>query len=251
VTIATVPVGTPTPVAAKPLATRPIENPEAAKAKEAGKAIGPVVTFAGIARADGRSYEPDAEKKGGIPVFTNYVGSGFLIVVEAKPGISNIEVGRKIYAFDANDPKKRPDLEIQVSRPLGNGSKDICDARRPTIGGIPAIDPPSFAETQRIAATLNDLSCRFEIFTASAESCTVGKFGDFSFVKEDSDTQFCMVVARAWNFDYGDTLVSVRLRDEKGNPGPVSEFWLRKPKERPTSPPVVRTPKPTESRRRP
>jgi hypothetical protein len=251
VTVATVPIGTPTPGAAKPLPTRPIENPQAAKAKEAGKAIGPIVTFAGIARADGRIYEAEPEMKDGSPVFSNFVGSGFLLVVEGKPGISNLEVGRKIYAFDADDPKKRPDLEIQVSRPLGDGSKDVCDARRPTIGGIPAIDPPSFAETQEVAATLNDLSCRFEIFIASGESCTLNKFGDFSFVKVDTDTQFCMVVARAWSFDYGDTLVSVRLRDEKGSPGPLSKFWLRRPKERPTPNRPVRTPEPTVSRRRP
>lgn len=251
VTIPTVPVGTPTPVGGKPLPTRPVENPETAKAKKAGKAVGPVITFAGIARADGRPYAPDPQKKNGIPVFSNFVGSGFLLVVEAKPGFSNLAVGRKIYVYDPDDPKKRPDLEIQVSRPLGDGSKDICDARRPHIGGIPAINPPSFAQTPEIAATLNDFSCRFEIFTASAESCTVGKYGDFSFVAEDSDTQFCMVVARAWNFEYGDTLVSVRLRDEKGNPGPVSKFWLRRPKERPTPRPIARTPKPTAPRRRP
>jgi hypothetical protein len=251
VTIATVPVGTPTPVAGKPLPTRPIENPDTAQAKEAGKSVGPVITFAGIARADGRAYETDPEMKDGIPVFSNFVGSGFLLVVEAKPGISNLAVGRKIYVFDPDDPKKRPDLEIQVSRPLGDGSKDICDARRPNIGGIPAIEPPSFAETAEVSATLNDMSCRFEIFTASAESCTLGKYGDFSFVSKEADTQFCMVVARAWNFDYGDTLVSVRLRDEKGNPGPVSKFWLRRPKERPTPRPLARTPQPTASRRRP
>lgn len=251
ITIATVPVGTPTPVDAKPLATRPIENPEAAKAKAAGKAIGPVITFLGIARADGRPYVADPQEKGGIPVFSNFVGSGFLLVVEAKPGISNVAIGRRIYVFDPDDPKKRPDLEIQVSRPLGDGSKDVCDARRPNIGGIAGIDPPSFAETAEVSATLNDLSCRFEIFTASGESCTLNKFGDFSFIEKDTDTQFCMVVARAWNFEYGDTLVSARLRDEKGNPGPVSKFWLRRPKARPTPRPVVRTPQPTAPRRRP
>jgi hypothetical protein len=251
VVIATVPVGTPTPVDAKPLATRPIENPESAKLKASGKVIGPEITFFGIARADGRPYEADPEKKDGIPVFSNFVGSGFLIVVEAKPGMSNVAIGRRLFVLDPDDPKKRPDLEIQVARPLGDGSKDVCDARRPNIGGIPAINPPSFAETAEISATLNDFSCRFEIFTASGESCTVGKFGDFSFVEKDTDTQFCMVVARAWNFEYGDTLVSARLRDEKGNPGPVSKFWLRRPKDRPTPAPVARTPKPTASRRRP
>ncbi len=59
-----------------------------------------------------------------------------------------------------------------------------------------------------------------------------------------------MVVAKAWSFPEGETLVSVRLRDNEGNPGPVSRFILaRKPN--PTPPPRPKaTPTPTVSRRR-
>ena len=35
-----------------------------------------------------------------------------------------------------------------------------------------------------------------------------------------------MVVARAWAFQDGQTMVSVRLRDVDGNPGPVSHFII-------------------------
>jgi hypothetical protein len=247
------PAATPLPGASAtpvPLPTRPLENPDAAKAKEQGKAIGPVVTFAGLARADGKVIEPTATENG-VPVFTNYVGSGFILLVEGKPGISNLEVGRKIFGYDPDDPKKRPDLEVQVTRPLGDGSAAVCDSRRPNIGGIPAINPPNFADTATSAATLNDMSCRFETFIEPLSACTLDVRGDFAFARPDTKTQFCMVVARAWAFQVGDTLVSVRLRDAKGNPGPVSKFVLRRPKDRPKSTIVRPTPKPTPSRRRP
>jgi hypothetical protein len=252
VVIPTVPPGTPTPGGgATPLPTRPIENPAAAKAKAEGKAIGPVITFFGIARADGKPIEPESKTRKGTPIFVNYVGSGFILVVEGKPGISNLEVGRRLTSYDPKDPSIRSDLEVEVTRPLGDGSPEVCDARRPHIGGIPAVKPPSFAETGKIAATLVDFSCRFETFIQSSESCTLNSYGDFSFVAKDTATQFCMVVARAWNFPKGDTLVSARLRDERGNPGPVSHFILRRP-ERPTPKPRPRlTPTPTIPRRRP
>jgi hypothetical protein len=249
--IPTVPPRTPTPVDAAPLPTRPSEDPQAEKMKKAGKAIGPVITHAGIARADGRVVESEGKEKG-IPVYVNYVGSGFLLVIEGKPGLSKLEVGRRLLAYDADDPKKRPDLEVQVTRALGDGSAAVCDARRPVIGGIPAIDPPSFAETKEVAATLNDLSCRFETFIESPGACTLNKNGDFAFANKDTVTQFCMVVAKAWNFPVGDTLVSVRLRDSKGEPGPMSQFIVRRPVTRPTPKPGSQpTPKPTPSRRRP
>jgi hypothetical protein len=250
--VPTVPPGTPTPVTSAPLPTRPLEDPAAEKAKAAGKAIGPVVTHAGVARADGRPVESMGKEKG-IPVYLNYVGSGFLLVIEAKPGLSRLEVGRRIFAYDENNPAKRPDLEVQVNRTLGDGSPAVCDNRKPKIGGIPAIDPPSFAETKEVSATLNDMSCRFETFIESAGSCTLNKQGDFSFVAKDTVTQFCMVVAKAWNFPVGDTLVSVRLRDSKGEPGPISQFIVRRPSSRPTPSAAERkpTPNPTPARRRP
>jgi hypothetical protein len=252
VVIKTVPPGTPLPAGAAPISTRPVKNPKAEAEKKAGKSIGPVITFAGAARADGQIMEPTGKNAKGYPVYNNFVGSGFIIVVEAKPGISNVEVGRSIFKYDANDPTQRPDLEIEVNRPLGDGNPEVCDARRPKIGGIPAVDPPSFAETKHISAALNDFACRFETFIESNASCTVERSGDFSFINaKESKVQFCMVVARSWNFPEGETLVSVRLRDIEGNPGPVSNFVVQR--SRPPAQPAraVPTPAPTAPRRRP
>ncbi len=250
--VPTVPPSTPLPAGAPPLPTRPVKNPKAEAEKRAGKMIGPIVSFAGVARADGQVTQPIGKNPEGIPIYQNPVGSGFMIVIEGKPGIGNVETGRSIFRYDENDPMQRPDLEIQVTNPLGDGSAAVCDARKPKIGGIPAVNPPSFAETKHVSAALNDFSCRFETFIESNASCTVEKTGDFSFLNpKESKVQFCMVVARAWNFPPGDTLVSVRLRDVEGNPGPVTHFILRR-KENPTPPPrVLPTPTATAPRRRP
>lgn len=250
--VPTVPPQTATPAAAVPLATRPIKSEEADAAKKAGKQVGPVVTHLGLARADGTKIDPKGTR-GGMDIYENAIGSGFILIVEGKPGISNLETGRRINAYDEEDHRSRPDLEIQVDKQLGDGSKVVCDKRRPGIGGVPAINPPSFAETREIADTLNDLSCRFEVFIESASACTVTKTGDFSFLSQDSKVQFCMIVARAWNFQLGDTVISVRLRDKEGNPGPVKKMILRRAEYVPK--PANKKPQPTKSptppRRRP
>src|SRR5690606_565958 len=143
-------------------------------------------TFAGIARADGSSVKPAGKTPQGVTIFHHPVGSGFMLVVEGKPGINQVENGRSIFRYSADDPTQRPDLEIEVTRPLGDGSLEVCDSRRPKIGGVPAIDPPSFADTPKISAALNDLSCRFETFIESNASCTVNQYGDFEFLSKDS-----------------------------------------------------------------
>lgn len=236
---------------ANKLKVRPTKNEETDAALKSGKVVGPIVTFAGAARADGNTTEPIGKTKDGWPIFLNHVGSGFIVVVEAKPGFSNLEPGRSIFRYDPKDPSKRPDLEIQVDQPLGDGSEEVCDARPPKFGGIPAISPADFAETPKVSAALNDLSCRFETFIESDSSCTNAPNGDFSFVSGESVVQFCMVVARKWRFAEGDTTVSVRIRDREGNPGPVSKFVIRR-EDRPKQAPYTPVPAtPTPVRRRP
>jgi len=223
----TVPQRTPTPLETPvPLKTRPVGKPVQGRK---GEAIGPVITYFGAARADGRAVEPESVDKGGVPTYLSSAGSGFILVVEAKPGANGIEPARGIFAYVENDPTSQPDLQIESSRPLGNGSTAVCDQHRPNIGGVPAIDPPSFAPTQQVSNTLNDFSCRFETFTESQSSCTMTPNGDYSFVKPDTTAQFCMIVAKAWEFPVGDTLLSVRLRDGDGNPGPVARMRIRRP----------------------
>ncbi len=246
--VPTVVAGTPAPETPAPLPTRPVGNPEeVSKAKKAGKLVGPVITLLGLSRADGKEVSPSGTE-GGIPVYTTRVGSGFQLIVEVKVGSGGYEPGKRL---TASEPMARPDLEMEFSRPLGDGSAAVCDKRRPQIGGVPAINPTNWKESQKISDTLLDASCRFETFIESSSSCTVNKRGDFSFVKPDSMVQYCMVVAKAWEFQEGDTTVSARVRDVEGNPGPVAQLIIRR---LPPGTPVRRerpTKTPTPVRRRP
>ena len=147
-----------------------------------------------------------------------------------------------MFAYMPDDPKVRPDLEIETSRDMGNGSREVCDRKRPNIGGIPGINPPNFGESKKISDAINDFSCRFETFIESDGSCTLKADGDYSFVSKDTTTQFCMIVARAYMYPVGRTLLSVRVRDTEGNPGPVKQMWIARPATR--AKPAKPTPKP-------
>jgi len=227
--VPTVPPGTPTPEpTAAPLPTRPIgQNVKPRK----GEAVGPVVTFLGAARADGSPAQPESVDKNGVPTYLSAVGSGFMLVIEAKPGANGFGPGRNVFSYVPGDPSKRPDLLVESDRDLGDGNPAVCDRRRPNLGGIPGIKPANFAETQRISDALNDFACRFETFIESESSCTLAANGEYSFRNKDSTTQFCMIVARAWAFPVGETTLTVRLRDTEGNLGPPAQLRIRRPPE--------------------
>lgn len=237
--VPTVAPSTPSPTPPPtPLPTRPVGR-EDVKPKK-GQAIGPVITHFGAARADGLPVPPATVEKG-IPTYVTNTGAGFILVVEAKPGLAGHEVGRRVFAHVPNDPTVRPDLEIISNRPLGNSDPRVCDSRRPDIGGIPAA--ASFAETQAIADAINDFACRFETHNDHESACTVNQSGDFAFVNPETTQQFCMAVARAWGFPVGDTILTVRVRDVRGNPGPAKQIRIRRPSETP-APRVLPSPTP-------
>lgn len=227
--VPTVAAATPTPeVSPSPIPTRPIGK--AIKATK-GRPIGPVITFFGAARADGGMVEPLSVDQKGIPTYVSAGGSGFQLVVEVKPGLSGLEPARRVFAYVPGDPTSRPDLEIESSRDMGDGSRVVCDRMKPSIGGIPGVNPPNFAETQAVSDAINDFACRFETFLQPDSACTVDKNGDFAFERPESTLQFCMVVARAWAFQPGETILSVRLRDTEGNPGPIQRMRIKRPTE--------------------
>jgi hypothetical protein len=229
------PVPTVPPATPVALPTRPVPNPNLKATK--GKPIGPIVTHFGVAKADGNVYEPMSVDKDGIATYKAVVGSGFILLVEAKPGSGNYEVGHSIFNYDPNDPHKQPDLQIISDRPLGDGSEEVCDRRRPNIGGVPAVNPPTFKPTQKVSDALNDMACRFETFVDSGSACTVTRNGGFAFVNSESTTQFGMIVARAWNFPIGTTVLTARLLDTEGNPGPTKQIKIFRPQPTPVAPP--------------
>ncbi|MBI4517017.1 MAG: hypothetical protein HY699_14510 [Deltaproteobacteria bacterium] len=139
------------------------------------------------------------------------------------------------YAYEADDPTVRPDLQVLVSRALGNGSTAVCDNRLPDIGGVPAVTPPDFSPTQAVADALSDLGCRFVDGSGTSsgrdrgEACTLLPDGDFKFVNANSTAQFCAPVAHAFAFPPGDTLVTVQLRDMGGNFSLPAQMIVRVP----------------------
>lgn len=201
-----------------------------------GAAKGPVITFIGLVRADNR-YNPGdliETRPDGTPVYHRPLGTGFVIVVEGKPGTSKRAVGTNSFNSDPGDPSVLPDLQIQVDRDIGDGSPDVCDNMPPTIGGVPAVNPPRFDTSQTIANSINDLSCRFvdgqgaPMARNKMNACILFDDGEFDFFAPTTTTQYCsVVVPQALKFQNGDTQVSARLRDSDGNVGPVARMIVR------------------------
>jgi hypothetical protein len=140
-------------------------------------------------------------------------------------------------AGSAFDEFGSPDLQIQVNRPLGNGSALVCDDGhfQLEIGGVPAINPPGFAANQTTSDRLNDLGCRFlngagqPVGRACNDKFACIRFQDgrFGCVSAQAQRQFCGQISQNLEFPDGDTLVTARVNDVDGNPGPQAQIIIR------------------------
>lgn len=184
-----------------------------------GQDIGPLVTFLGVASADGSA--TPIVSGGLVPIYARPGGLGFQLIVEAAPGESRLAVGQTVFNPRPNDPSARPDIQVVFSNGLFEGSEAICDEF-----GVPPVSPPSFAENQDVANALNDASCRFSVVNNPAKGCTMDVFGNQRFMHPQSRTQFCLAVGGTEIFPEGDTLVTARVLDVDGNPGPVSQILI-------------------------
>ncbi len=165
----------------------------------------------------------------GYPTFVR-PPSGFIIYLEAKPGISGRQLGTSTFNYAMNDPNVLPDLQVVVNRPLGNGSPAVCDdGPAPPIGGVPATVPRAFGGTQAIANAINDLGCRFDGRSSTMLACTRDSFGNYGFTNAASTVQFCTSpgVGAELAFAVGDTIVCARVRDVLGQPGQPSCIAVR------------------------
>jgi hypothetical protein len=160
----------------------------------------PIVTFVGLAHPTGVPLQP----AGG--AYQLATGSGVLVIVEGGTG-----AGTSTF-----NPGGLPDLQVQVTQPLGNGSTEVCEP----LGGVPAISPPnlSFSDVE----TVNDLACRF-----STEPCTFNGLGEPQFLSPMSAVQFCAEIGPTLAFHTGETVFSVRLRGTNGIVGPVSQIHIQ------------------------
>jgi hypothetical protein len=211
--------------------------------------IGPQVSYLGLARADGSVLEPTSVLADGTPVFVRYGGSGFFLVVEGRPGASGAPVGLETFREDL---ASLPDLQIVSSRPLGNGSAEVCD-NTPPGGGVPAVEPADFSPTAEHIAAINDLACRFvdgegrHRGLGPEDACTLFPTGEYEFVNRSSTVQYCALVSRFLEFPLGETVLTVRLRDVLGNPGPPARLVVRiepPPTSLPTATPTPTVPAP-------
>jgi hypothetical protein len=184
----------------------------------------------GIASADGIVATPIGSSNGA-EIFQRSTASGFFVVIEAVPGPNGTNVGQETFNWSGSDPNRLPDLLIISSEALGNGSTTVCDDSPPSfIGGVPAVDPPSFGGTQFVANAINDFACRFTARNQSGDACTRGPTGDFAFVTGATKVvQFCPTVGIGLElaFPLGDTLLTAIVRDENGLPGAPRSIIIR------------------------
>jgi len=193
--------------------------------------VGPIITFFGLASADNHVFPISDVDDLGRPVYAppSGQGAGFFIVIESKKG-TGAAPGTDLSNSSANDPTARPDVQIEASQNLGNGSAAVCDVAvaGPTPmpgGGVPAIDPPNFdstcqttppAQCQMVADALNDLACRLE--NDSTAPCTKDANDNDNFVNSSTSTQVCTTgtVSTGWGFLSGPTVLTARWRESNG-----------------------------------
>jgi hypothetical protein len=194
---------------------------------------GPEITYFGLAHADGRPAEPDAYDESGRAVFKPAGGSGFYVVVEARPGSNGFPVGSDAYAYDPENPAVLPDLQVIFSQRLGNGSAAVCDKVPGMQGGVPAAAPFEFSTDDAVSHAINDFGCRVDNGAGGSEgvssmdACTQFSDGSSHFVNDSSTLQFCAPIAAAWAFSRGATVVQARVRDAQETFGAAREIIVQ------------------------
>jgi hypothetical protein len=249
---------TPTPTSAPTLSAPPTNTltitPATTPTMSLTAPVGPVVTFFGLTRADDTLLPPSGTNPAGIPVYSRLDGFDFSIVVEGRPGVSGAAVGQCAFGKSngqtgcVTDLSSFPDLQIEASNPLGNGSPAVCDNSGPNAGGVPAIFPVSFDPTPTNINTVNDLACRFldgtgvPVGRLLSDACVLFPEGYplYSYANPASTMEFCGLVTSIGPFPGGDTLVTVRLRDVNGNVGVPAQIIIHV-----TAPTPSPTPTPT------
>lgn len=192
------------------------------------------MTFLGIAKASGQ-IGPDELSIGetnGVPIFLRTQGFGFLIIVEGRRGGDGALPGSTTSVDAPGDPDALPDLQIILSRAIGdNPTAAVCDHTPPDNGGVPAA--PSFARTVPITDAINDFGCLFVDGNgnprgrSSTEACYVPPDAVPRFVNSLSQIEYCATIARTVAFPKGDTLVTVRLRNVNGIVGQEARMIIR------------------------
>ena len=199
----------------------PVRRPYRIEFNDPSCPAGPVITTFGIANATNEPLDPIGFDAFGRPVFHHPFGQGLSLVLEARAGANRRNPGVYPAPYYVDGELHAPDMEMILSRQLGDGSPAICDTFPPEIGGVPATVPFIFSDSAAAIDIIHDMGCRFGDGTgqlvarqSSIEACTRSDeaFG-FGFVDRGSRLQFCGLIASAWSFPMGDTVVGARVKD--------------------------------------
>jgi hypothetical protein len=205
---------------------------ESAQPTPTPEALGPRITSLSIARADQSPVVPFGVDDQGREIYRNLNGNGIWIIVEATAGPNGRLPGTQVFTTAPFFPSDRPDIQVLISRDLGDGNPIVCDNQDGVFNGVPGVDPPQFDDSQAVTDVINEMSCRVDGGgrTRSGDACTQDASGQnfgFAFVNPASQIQFCVRPAAAWAFPTGDTIVAARVRDVFGTSGAVREMVVR------------------------
>lgn len=212
--------------------------------------IGPTITQFGITNAMTVAQDPIAWDAEGRPVFMSGSGHDLSLVIEARAGKSGRRPGDWAVPYDDGEGElEDADLQVIVSRPLGNGDPTVCDVSPPNLGGVPATQPFEFSDDDTVRDHIDDLGCRFDNGAReprgrrdTTEACTFTNQGfGYSFVDRGSAIQYCAQFVPTWQFADGDTIVAARVKDSDGNFGAVREIVVRVPASTPATPTATPT----------
>jgi len=167
---------------------------------------------------------PTPRIEDGIEVFPAQDFNRGRVIVEVRRGANGRLPGSLLEVPAPDRSTIRPSLQIESNRPLGDGSEAVCDVA--TGGGVRPVPTPSFAEEQWITEALNDFACRFRgPINRREDGCAKspnGEEGDFLGV--GTLFQFCFDAAGREAFPPGETLLTVRVLDTSGTPGPTAQI---------------------------
>jgi hypothetical protein len=209
-------------------------------------AIGPQIAFFGVVAANGCfACNDPACICGPTPTATPILDplgrrvflignpSGFLLVLEAKPGTNGASVGTTVPPPTPGQ-SARPNLQVQSTSTLGNGSATICDTQRISAGGggVPGFNPPSFDPTPAITDALVDFACRFDAHVPGVP-CTLSGDGNDGTITPNlpgGSIQFCYRAELNTAFPLGDTVLTAQSQDASGahNLGPTVQIVVRR-----------------------
>jgi hypothetical protein len=194
-----------------------------------------VITFFGVTSGNDTLVSAVGIAEDGTPIYER-AAYGFSLVIEARPGGTGAAVGSSTYNWSTANPTALPDLQVEASNKLGDGSPAVCDYSGSTAGGVPAVTPFDFSPAE--APAINDLSCRFQDGSGAFagrdknEACTLFLPTEvYHFADPSSTIQFCGVVTDAFSFPNGDTVVAARVRDVASPPNlsAISKIIIRVP----------------------